>query len=124
MKGDGRGRELGFPTANLAADDPGKLLPPDGVYAGWAHLAKSDPLAAVVNLGCRPTFNGRHRSMEAHLLDFAGDLYGESLVIELVDRIREERRFESPTALMAQIRSDCQTASDVLSNEDRTLLRR
>ncbi len=124
VEGDGRGRELGFPTANLAIDDPGKLLPPDGVYAGWAHRAKAERLAAVVNLGCRPTFNGRHRSMEAHLLEFSGDLYGESLVVELVDRIREERRFESPTALISQIQSDCQTASDVLSNEDRTLLRR
>jgi riboflavin kinase/FMN adenylyltransferase len=124
VEGDGRGRELGFPTANLEVEESGKLLPPDGVYAGWVRRSEASSTAAVVNLGCRPTFNGRHRSIEAHLLDFSGELYGEALVVELVERIRDERKFESPAALMDQIQSDCQTASDVLSDEEKTLVRR
>jgi riboflavin kinase/FMN adenylyltransferase len=94
------------------------------VYAGWVRRSEASSTAAVVNLGCRPTFNGRHRSIEAHLLDFSGELYGEALVVELVERIRDERKFESPAALMDQIQSDCQTASDVLSDEEKTLFRR
>jgi riboflavin kinase/FMN adenylyltransferase len=95
--GDGRGRELGFPTANLDVPD-GLLVPPDGVYAGWARDAR-----AAVSIGTNPHFDGVERRVEAHLLDFGGDLYGERLVVEIWSRIREQRRFESLEQLVAAI---------------------
>ncbi len=124
VRGDGRGRQLGFPTANLLTDDPGKLLPPDGVYAAWVYPAPGERYGGVLNLGYRPTFNGRTRTLEAHILDFEGDLYNQTLGLELVQRIRGEQRFENPAALVAQIHRDRETARDALSQVDVTLLRR
>ena len=100
VRGDGRGRELGFPTANL--DVPTDLLvPPDGVYAGWAGGRR-----AAVSIGTNPHFDGVERRVEAHLLDFDGDLYGERLVLEIWSPIREQRRFESLEELVAAIGDD------------------
>jgi riboflavin kinase/FMN adenylyltransferase len=102
VPGDGRGaRELGMPTANIVPDD--RLAHPGhGVYAGWAH-----GYPAAVNVGVRPTFeSGRGLLVEAHLLDFQGDLYGETLRVAFVERLRGERRFESPDALAEQMRRD------------------
>jgi riboflavin kinase/FMN adenylyltransferase len=100
VRGDGRGRELGFPTANL--DLPEELLvPPDGVYAGWAGDRR-----AAVSIGTNPHFDGVDRRVEAHLLDFDGDLYGERLVVEIWSPIREQRRFESLDELVAAIGDD------------------
>ena len=122
VAGDGRGRELGFPTANVLADDAAKLMPPDGVYAAWAHIP--EPCSTVLNLGSRPTFNGRARGLEAHLIGQDVDLYNRDIVVEFEHRIREERRFESAEALIAQIRQDCETAQAFLSKQEPTLLRR
>ena len=119
-QGDGRGRDLGFPTANLVLDEPGKLLPPDGVYAAWTYLPDRRP--AVLNLGYRPTFNGRSRTLEVHVLNFAGNLYGKTLALEVVHRIRDEKRFSSQEALISQIRGDRETAREILSHEDVTPL--
>ena len=100
VRGDGRGRELGFPTANL--DVPERLLvPPDGVYAGWARDRR-----AAVSIGTNPHFDGVERRVEAHLLDFDGDLYGERLVVELWSRLRGQRRFDSLEELVAAIGDD------------------
>jgi riboflavin kinase / FMN adenylyltransferase len=100
VRGDGRGRELGFPTANL--DVPEDLLvPPDGVYAGVARDRR-----AAISIGTNPHFGGVERRVEAHLLDFDGDLYGERLVVELWSRIREQRRFDSLDELIAAIDGD------------------
>ncbi len=100
VRGDGRGRELGFPTANL--DVPTDLLvPPNGVYAGWAGGRR-----AAVSIGTNPHFDGVERRVEAHLLDFDGDLYGERLVLEIWSPIREQRRFESLEELVAAIGDD------------------
>lgn len=100
VRGDGRGRELGFPTANL--DVPEELLvPPDGVYAGWAGEHR-----AAVSIGTNPHFDGVERRVEAHLLDFDGDLYGKRLVVEIWSPIREQRRFESLEELVAAIGDD------------------
>ena len=100
VRGDGRGRELGFPTANL--DVPNRLLvPPDGVYAGSAL-----DRPAAVSIGTNPHFDGVERRVEAHLLDFDGDLYGERLVVEIWSAIREQRRFESLEELVAAIGDD------------------
>jgi riboflavin kinase/FMN adenylyltransferase len=100
VRGDGRGRELGFPTANL--DVPaGLLVPPDGVYAGWTL-----DRPAAVSIGTNPHFDGVERRVEAHLLDFDGDLYGQRLVVELWSPIREQRRFDSLEELVAAIGDD------------------
>jgi riboflavin kinase / FMN adenylyltransferase len=100
VRGDGRGRELGFPTANL--DVPtGLLVPPDGVYAGWTGDRR-----AAVSIGTNPHFDGVERRVEAHLLDFDGDLYGDRLVVELWEPIREQRRFGSLEELVTAIGDD------------------
>ena len=100
VRGDGRGRELGFPTANL--DVPNDLLvPPDGVYAGWVRDCR-----AAVSIGTNPHFDGVERRVEAHLLDFDGDLYGQRLVVEIWSPIREQRRFDSLEELVTAIGED------------------
>jgi riboflavin kinase/FMN adenylyltransferase len=100
VRGDGRGREIGFPTANLDAP-PGLLVPPDGVYAGWVRDRR-----AAVSIGTNPHFDGVERRVEAHLLDFDGDLYGQRLVVEVWSGIREQRRFDSLEELVAAIGDD------------------
>lgn len=120
-QGDRRGTQLGFPTANLACD-PLKLLPADGVYAARVVLRTAEaqdsaspvPVFGVANLGVRPTFEGRRRVLEVHLLDFEGDLYGRELEMRFVERLREERRFPDVEALVAQIREDVAAARRVL----------
>jgi riboflavin kinase/FMN adenylyltransferase len=111
--GDRRGRTLGFPTANLHAR-PGVLLPPDGVYAVVAEV-DGKRHAGVLNIGVRPTFAGRRRTIEVHLLDFEGDLYGRWLVVEPMLRLRGEMTFSGPDALRAAIAADVARAREVLA---------
>jgi riboflavin kinase/FMN adenylyltransferase len=106
VRGDGRGRELGFPTANLEVPQE-LLVPPDGVYAG----ATLDRRAAV-SIGTNPHFDGVERRVEAHLLDFDGDLYGQRLVVEIWSSIREQRRFDSLEELVATIGADVERTRD------------
>ncbi|MBI1845790.1 MAG: bifunctional riboflavin kinase/FAD synthetase [Candidatus Rokubacteria bacterium] len=103
VAGAGRGRQLGFPTANLATDLP--LLLPPGVYACRAALDGRDH-PAVTNVGVRPTFGETALAVEVHVLDFAGDLYGKAMRLTFVDRLREERKFPGIDALKAQIAAD------------------
>lgn len=111
--GDRRGRTLGFPTANLYV--PGAvMLPPDGVYAAWAETP-AGRFGAALNIGVRPTFAGRRRTIEAHLLDFDGDLYGRWVLLDVVARLRGERRFEEPRALAAAIAADVEHARETLA---------
>ncbi len=113
VRGDARGRTLGFPTANVAVDVR-KVLPARGVYAAWAWWDER-PWPAVVNIGYRPTFNGERQSrVEAHVLDFEGDLYGRTLKLDFLVRLRAERAFPSVEALRAQIARDVQQAREVL----------
>jgi riboflavin kinase/FMN adenylyltransferase len=100
VRGDGRGRELGFPTANLEVPQ-GLLVPPDGVYAGWSRDRR-----AAISIGTNPHFDGVERRVEAHLLDFDGDLYDERLVVEIWSRLREQRRFHSLEELVDTIGDD------------------
>ena len=100
VRGDGRGRGLGFPTANLDVPE-GLLVPPDGVYAGSTAGRR-----AAVSIGTNPHFDGVERRVEAHLLDFDGDLYGQRLVVEIWGGIREQRRFDSLDDLVAAIGDD------------------
>ncbi len=111
VEGARRGRQLGFPTANLLP--PAVALPAEGVYAGWA-LLEAGPWPAVVNVGRRPTFDHGDLRLEAHLLDWKGDLYGRSLTVEFVARLRGEQRFQGPEALRAQIGQDAALARQLL----------
>jgi len=108
-----RGRTLGFPTANVALE-PGRLAPKFGVYACWAWRGTKGYPAAV-NIGRRPTFDNGEPSIEAYLLDFSGDLYGETLGLGFVRRLRGEQRFEDIRALATQIRADADAARSVLA---------
>ena len=112
-RGDRRGHQLGFPTANLV---PGErfVRPGRGVYVARAIL-DDGPHDAVVNVGIRPTVDGTVEHVEVHILDWDGDLYGSVLKVDFVDRIRSERRFESLDALVAQIAIDVDQARDVLA---------
>lgn len=103
IRGDGRGRTLGFPTANLDTAD--QLLPPWGIYVAQARVGNA-LYSAAVSLGIRPTFEGTRPVLEAYLLDFSGELYGQTIEIAFVSKIRDEKRFPSVSALQEQMRQD------------------
>lgn len=121
VAGAQRGRTIGFPTANLAVPSA-RLLPANGVYATWAHL-DDDPvmrgqrLASVTNVGVRPSFDNGQRTVETHLLDFDGNLYGRPLTLLFIARLRPEQRFPSVEALTAQIRLDAAAGRRLLVND-------
>jgi riboflavin kinase / FMN adenylyltransferase len=104
VTGDARGGTLGFPTANLDVR-PELLVPTNGIYAGTAGEHR-----AAVSIGTNPHYGGRERRVEAHLLDFTGDLYGQRLVVELWQRLRDEQAFETEDDLIAQIGRDVEAA--------------
>jgi riboflavin kinase / FMN adenylyltransferase len=113
--GDKRGRELGFPTANVSV--PGDiLLPADGIYAGWFERPDGSVHPSAISLGRRPTFyvEAHVSLLEAHLLDFDGDLYGEHAKVRFVARLRDEVRFDSAEALVEQIGRDVDRARELL----------
>ncbi len=121
VHGDHRGRELGYPTANLSQEHEG-LVPADGVYAGWLlrlDVAVDDPdrtLPAAVSVGTNPTFDGQQRRVEAYVLDRTDlDLYGERVVVEFVDRLRPTLRFDGVDALIEQMAQDVDRCREILS---------
>ncbi len=114
VPGDGRGRQLGVPTANLKVWEK-QLLPVNGVYGAYAWLDGRRYVAAT-NIGVRPTVNGHSLNVEAHLLDFAGDLYGRSLDLEIVARIRDEKKFPDLQSLVTQIKADINQVSALLAS--------
>ncbi len=119
VRGDGRGRSIGVPTANLG--EVSEALPPDGVYACLvdriAHGGRASRVrTGVANIGSRPTFAAGF-SVEVHLHDFDGDLYGARLRLHLVKHIRPEQRFSGVDALIAQIRADIETAKGATAAE-------
>jgi riboflavin kinase/FMN adenylyltransferase len=110
------GRALGFPTANLRLM---RRKPPVwGISAVWVHGIDSRPLPGVASLGTRPTVNGVEPLLEAHVFDFAGDLYGRPLEVEFVAKLRDEVKFESLDAMMVQMKIDGGNARDILSKVD------
>jgi len=117
VKGQQLGRTLGFPTANLRVP-PEKFLPRTGVYSAWVYGVAGYPpdqgWPAVMNLGVRPTVDGQHQSIEVHLLNWQGDLYGQTLTVALKGFLRPEQRFDSLDHLKAQIQADCEAALAVL----------
>lgn len=113
VPGKGRGRTIGLPTANV--DPINEILPRKGVYAGWARLDSGVVFKAVINIGTNPTFEKADvLSLEAHLLDFSGDLYGKQIGIHFTQRLREERRFSSVDELVAAIHGDIAEARVLL----------
>jgi len=104
VAGDGRGRSIGVPTANLAVWGE-QLMPANGVYAAWVTLGDGSYMAAT-NIGQRPTFAGDKVTIEAHLLDFSGDIYGEKAELRFEQRLRAEQRFDGLEELVAQIDND------------------
>lgn len=116
VPGDRRGREIGFPTANVAI--PQRMLyPADGIYAGWLAAPATDWLPAAIYVGHRPTFYDEAAAtmLEVHCLDWDGDLYGQHVKVRFTGRLRGDLRFDSIDALVAQLRVDCDQARDALS---------
>ncbi|SHK44932.1 bifunctional riboflavin kinase/FAD synthetase [Rhodothermus profundi] len=115
VRGEGRGRTLGFPTANLQLTHPRKVVPRNGVYAVRVWLPDAElPRGGMMNIGVRPTFAGGQRTLEVHVLDFEGDLYGQLLRVDFIERLRDEQRFPSVAALREQLFRDRQRCMEVL----------
>jgi riboflavin kinase/FMN adenylyltransferase len=113
VKGEQRGRKIGFPTANI--DVWGELvIPANGVYAGWAYL-NGERFMAATNVGYRPTFNGQNQTVEVHILDFDRDIYGQTLFFTFETRLRSEMKFNGIQELIGQIGTDTQAAREFLA---------
>ena len=112
VRGEGRGRTLGFPTANLEIDSVQSLLP-EGVYATWTHIG-DEKYASVTNIGKRPTFGTNGRTVETYIIDFEGDLYGRELKIDIVDLLRRETKFNNTDELKKQILDDIEKGKAAL----------
>jgi riboflavin kinase/FMN adenylyltransferase len=115
VEGQHRGQALGFPTANLRLDDD-TLRPCGGVYAVRVHLPGAVS-GGMLNIGNRPTFGEIALSVEVHVFDFHGDLYGQTLGVEMIERLRDEQRFASPLELAAQLQRDRDAAQEILARE-------
>ena len=115
IHGDGRGRRINIPTANIGYPDS-KILPPNGIYACWAHIG-AERFMAATNIGINPTFTPDKRTVnvEAHLLDFDRDIYGQNVIIEFVSRLRDELKYDSVDALVKQIHKDIEETRKILS---------
>lgn len=113
IEGQQIGRTIGFPTANLLLP-PEKLLPRFGVYCVKVSLEDGITLPGVMNIGCRPTVDGENPTIEVHLLDWKGDLYGQTLTVSLEEFLRPEQKFSSLEALKSQIAKDCDQAKEIL----------
>ena len=115
VRGDGRGRQIGIPTANV--DYPAVLIPENGVYACRVQIGGRDGrrYPAVTNIGNRPTFDKKQVTLETHLLDWEGDIYGKSIRVEFVSRLRAEQKFSGPDELVAQIHLDIENGRKKLS---------
>lgn len=116
VRGDQRGRTIGYPTANVVPTHPAKLVPREGVYAVRAHLGDGTEAGGMMNVGRRPTFEtDGARTVEVHLFDTDADLYGQRLAVDVLDRLRDERRFDGVDALVRQLGADEAAARAVLA---------
>ncbi len=113
IRGDQRGRKLGFPTANLAVAER-RLIPANGIYAVRVRVG-DHWYGGAASIGVRPTFGGGHRLVEVYILDFNADLYDQVIEVQFIKRLREERKFESVDALIAQMQHDVSESRQVLS---------
>ena len=119
VEGDGRGKQIGFPTANLQIENPMKLIPADGVYA--VQVALGDTLyKGMMNIGSRPTFDqpedSKENTIEVNLFDFDENIYGETITINMVARIRDEKKFDSIDELKNQLKNDNISANNLLKD--------
>lgn len=115
VRGDQRGRDLGFPTANLAVAER-RLIPADGIYAVRVSIGERW-FGGAASIGVRPTFGGSQRTVEVYILDFEGDLYDQVIEVQFIRRLREERKFESAEALIKQMEHDVAETRRVLAEE-------
>jgi riboflavin kinase / FMN adenylyltransferase len=115
IRGDRRGRELGFPTANLATTAYA-AVPADGIYAGHLRIEPDGPpMMSAISIGTNPTFSGKERRVEAFVLDYDGDLYGENVSLDFVERLRPTERYTTLEALVEQIGQDVVRTRELLS---------
>ncbi|MFW5771219.1 MAG: bifunctional riboflavin kinase/FAD synthetase [Spirochaetota bacterium] len=114
VEGVGRGRTIGFPTANIVPDDEDKVIPRDGVYAVKVDMEGGQTHDGMLNIGTNPTFSNLERSIEVHILDFTQDIYKQVIFIRFVKRIRDEIKFSSVDDLMTQLKKDRETSLKIL----------
>jgi len=105
VRGEGRGRQLSFPTANISAENNLKLLPKEGVYVVDCNLSSGE-FRGMANIGYKPTFGSRDKTIEVHLFDFSSDIYGDRISIEFLKRLRGERKFNNEQELIEQLNID------------------
>jgi riboflavin kinase/FMN adenylyltransferase len=123
-RGEGRGRQIGYPTANISLHDPRKLTPKIGVYAVLVALPDGTVRGGMLNVGRRPTFDGMDVTTEVHIFDFEGGLYGEEIRVEFLQRVRDEQKFESAGALAMQLSEDerhCKQAVEAFDTSRRRI---
>jgi riboflavin kinase/FMN adenylyltransferase len=113
VRGDGRGKDLGFPTANIAPKHT--IIPADGVYA-VRLVVREKAYDGIANVGMRPTFNKKVLAIEVHVFHFNEDIYGEDISLCFIRKIREEKKFKGAEALVTQIRADIEVAKKILSS--------
>ena len=118
VPGEQIGRTIGFPTANLQPDEDCLLIPQDGVYAVMVDLDNGQQKPGIMNIGTRPTFNGTNRTLETNLLEPVGNLYGQTLIIHFIARLRSEQQFPSAEALAEQIKKDKEQAEEILGKTE------
>ncbi|MCX6311785.1 MAG: bifunctional riboflavin kinase/FAD synthetase [Bacteroidetes bacterium] len=116
VKGRMIGRSIDFPTANVMVNDFYKLIPSDGVYAVWVKRG-NEKMKGMLNIGMRPTVNGKERTIEVNILDFNGDLYGESLTLEFAKRLRDEQKFDGIESLKKQLLADREETKKILTTD-------
>lgn len=116
VTGAGRGATLGFPTANLDIGSE-HALPPDGVYASWVHI-DGQVYQSMTNVGQCPTFSGCKRTVEAYVVDYRGDLYGREMKIDVIARLRDEKKFDTVEALKKQMAQDVRQGRAILDSKD------
>jgi riboflavin kinase/FMN adenylyltransferase len=119
VHGNRMGRNLGFPTANLQVENPYKLIPGVGVYAVCV-VVDGRKFGGMCNIGYRPTFDQKELVTEVNIFNFEGDIYGASIEVRFVERLREEVRFETKEALMQQLRQDKKQAGEILLDKCNT----
>ncbi|MEM7379846.1 MAG: riboflavin kinase, partial [Bacteroidota bacterium] len=113
-KGKGLGKELHFPTANLHIEESYKLIPKNGVYVVKAEMGGKE-VYGMMNIGYNPTVNGTQKRIEVHFFDFEADLYGREIQVRVLERIRDEHKFESIEALQQQLRKDRETSLAIIN---------
>ena len=115
VRGHGIGHKIGFPTANIVVSDPDKLIPPSGVYSGWAEIDGKKKLSLIA-LGTRPTFNLNDESIEVHIPDWEEDIYGKVIRVGFTKKLRDVVKFSSETELIKQINKDIEEAKSITTN--------